>query len=313
MNIQQLEYITAVEKTGSFSKAAEHCLVTQPTLSMMVHRLEEELGLLVFNRNHSPMLPTEQGKEILRYARRILKELKLMKEFADSTVNDFTGELKIGVLPTIASYLIPLFTDSLAVVCPGLHLKIFEVTAETIIGQVTTGELDLGIASSPMKRPGLKETLLYKEEFMVYANSSEKILEKKSVYPEDIDSKLLWLLEEGHCMNSQVADLCKLKNRGTKHGNISYETGSIESLIRMTDIQGGITIIPELAAVALNEKQKLRLRKFKLPAPVREICLLHTKHYPRRKLIKSLSQVITESVKGVLANRDKQFTLDVDI
>lgn len=309
MNLQQFEYICAVDETGSFSRAAEKCFITQPTLSMMIQKLEDELGTVLFERKSSPVKPTATGTEIIRMARRVLLDVAIMKEIAVSVTAEISGELRIGIIPTVAPFLLPLWLKDFNRSYPQLKLKIFELTTETILSRLAANTLDIGIAATPLAQPGIKEIPLYREEFLVYAANTERLLRKKYVLSEDIDVNHLWLLEDGHCLRSQVLQVCELRKLESLVNDIVYETGSIESLIKMVDSSGGITIVPELAAAGLTKKQTSRLRQFANPVPVREISLIMQNYYPRKRIVEALKTEIQQHVNICLFNRKKQQTI----
>lgn len=311
MNLQQLEYITAVDKYRHFAKAAEASFVTQPTLSMMIQKLEEELGITIFDRSKQPVVPTEAGKEIIEQARKVLKEAAEIKELAAHLKGELKGELKIGIIPTVAPYLLPLFLKNFLNKYPKIKIKISEHTTENIIHKLSNGALDVGIAATPLNYSALLEQPLYKEEFVVYASKGETVLNKKYLLAEDININHLWLLEEGHCLRSQIVNLCELKKREAVNNNLEYEAGSIDSLIKMVDQNDGITILPELAALHLNTKQKNNIREFKPPVPVREISLVTYRHFVKTRMLEVLKEEIIESISGLLSQKKKQKVIEI--
>ncbi|MBI1938014.1 MAG: LysR family transcriptional regulator [Ignavibacteriales bacterium] len=311
MNLQQLEYITAVDKHRHFAKAAEANFVTQPTLSMMIQKLEVELGITIFDRSKQPVVPTEAGKEIIEQARKILKEAAEIKELAANLKGELKGELKIGIIPTVAPYLLPLFLKTFLNKHPKIKVKISEHTTENIIHKLSNGTLDVGIAATPLNYSSLFEQPLYKEEFVVYASKGEKVLNKKYLLTEDININHLWLLEEGHCLRSQIVNLCELKKREAVNNNLEYEAGSIDSLIKMVDQNEGITILPELAALHLSTKQKNNIREFKPPVPVREISLVTYRHFVKTRMLEVLKKEIIENIVLVLSQKKKQKVIEI--
>ena len=273
MTLQQLEYIVAIDTHRHFGKAAEACFVTQPTLSGMVKKLEEELE-----------------------ARSVLKESSLFLRLARDQRAEDGGELRIGVIPTLAPYLLPLFLGRFVQDHPTMRLLVEELTTATIIDRLGKETLDVGLMATPLHVPGLQERPLFKERFHVFAAPGERVSRKRYVLPADIDPDRLWLLEEGHCMRSQVMNLCALRKAGA-HGNLSYLSGSIASLMRMVETQGGVTIIPELATLDLDERARTWLHPFKDPAPAREISAVTYRHSLKGRLLELLHTAIEESVK----------------
>lgn len=293
MNLQQLEYIVAIDTHRHFAKAAEACFVTQPTLSSMVKKLEAELGVVLFDRTKSPVVPTVIGTALIEQARAVLKETAVLKRLAEGTRELERGELRIGIIPTLAPYLLPLFLGRLLKEHPQLKVSIEELTTQNIIDRLTRERLDVGVMATPVNVPGLREDVLFQERFFVYASEQERLSHKRYVLPTDIDPERLWLLEEGHCLRSQVMNLCELRRQGGAHGHLEYVSGSIDALLRMVDTQGGLTIVPELATLDMDRKRKARLRPFKAPVPVREIATVTYRHFMKDRLLQRLRAVIS--------------------
>jgi len=306
MNFQQLEYIVAVDTYRHFATAAEKCFVTQPTLSMMIHKLEEELGAKVFDRSRQPVVTTELGKPIVEQARIILKETAYLKEMVRERQGTVAGELRVGIIPTLAPYLLPLFIKSFLKKYPLVRLVITEMRTETLTEQLKSGALDAGILVTPLEDKQLTELPLFYEEFVVYSAKNEAILDKKYVLAEEIDVKHLWLMEEGHCMRSQILNLCELRKQVTDHDNFHYEAGSIETLVKMVEANAGVTILPELAVRDLSGRQQKNVRFFKDPAPVREVSLTIHRHYVRRKLVDTLKDEILRYIPPGMKDRKKR-------
>lgn len=288
MNFQQLEYIIAVDSERHFVKAADKCYITQATLSMMIKKLEDELEAKVFDRSRQPVVPTEIGKKIIAQAKIILRESNRLKEIVREEHEELKGELKIGIIPTLAPYLLPLFLNSFLQKYPSVKLKISEFTTDQIIKKLEQHDLDAGLLSTPLNQPSLREEVLFYEQFVVYASSEEKILKKKFVLARDIDVNRLCLLEEGHCLRSQAFALCELRNKEQAFRQMDFETGSIETLKRIVEVNEGITILPALALNSMTAKQKKNVRFFKPPVQVREIGLVTYRYFVKEKLIKSL-------------------------
>lgn len=292
MNFHQLQYIIAVHTARNFAKAAEKCFVTQPTLSMMIRRLEEELGVRIFDRSRKPLEPTREGEEIIRRAKQILTELDRLRDFTRELKREVGGELRLGIIPTLAPYLLPLFIKSFTDKYPGLRVYVKELFTEEITGLIKKGDLDIGILATPLNDVSIEEKVLFYEEFFMYASEHENLPEKKLFLAKEIDLDHLWLLEEGHCLRSQVLNLCALKQSVNIRDNLHYEAGSIETLIHLVDRQRGITIVPRLAVDRFNPSQKKRLREFADPKPVREISLVFLKDFPRLKILEILQNEI---------------------
>ncbi|MDP5169982.1 MAG: LysR substrate-binding domain-containing protein [Bacteroidia bacterium] len=289
MTLQDLEYIIAVDQHRHFARAAESCHVTQPTLSMQLRKLEEELGVLIFDRSSKPVVPTDIGKRIIQQAGRVLQEARFLKDMAmDARVN-LSGDLKIGIIPTLAPFLLPAFLKVVAKELPYLKLRVSELVTEEIVKRMQNGDLDMGILVTPVPEVAMRVVPLFYEEFFVYSSHD---FDKEFILPEEIDPTELWLLEEGHCFRSQILNLCELRRKISPR--FEYEAGSIETLKRLVDQNQGVTILPELAVKDFSTEEKRRLKKFQPPAPVREVSLVTLPHYARERLIDSLAQLIRQ-------------------
>ncbi|MEO6187834.1 MAG: hydrogen peroxide-inducible genes activator [Ginsengibacter sp.] len=296
MNIHHLKYIIAVDTHRHFGKAAEDCCVTQPTLSMMIQKLESELDVKIFDRTKQPVVPTQAGEAIIKQAKVILEEAMRMKILVQEMKGQIKGEIKIGIIPTVAPYLLPLFLNSFLKKYPLLKVKIAELTTQQIIDKLKHHQLDAGILATPLNNESLNEHPLYYEEFVVYASPDEKLMKKKFLLQDDIDTNHLWLLEEGHCLRSQVLNLCGLRKKDLEKSNLEYEAGSIQTLKKMVDMNNGITILPELALKELSAKDMKNVRHFKPQVPVREISLVTYRHFVKKRIVDALKQEICNSV-----------------
>ena len=311
MNFQQLEYILAVDAQRHFAAAADKCFVTQPTLSMMIQKLEDELGVKIFDRSKQPVVPTEVGVQLIEQARGILHEVKKLREIADAEQNEIRGELRLAIIPTLAPYLIPLFIRPFSEKHPSVKLHISELTTEQIVRKLKQDQLDVAIMATPTSENSLSEDPLFFEEFVVYAAQAETILKKKYVLSNDIDVNRLVLLEEGHCLRSQILNLCELKESAGFVNNIFYEAGSIETLKRMVEANSGITILPELALKNLDEDQMGFVRFFKSPAPVREVSLVTRRAFVKKRFIEALKQEILSNLPSDLRRTKKKNVMSI--
>jgi LysR family hydrogen peroxide-inducible transcriptional activator len=300
MNLQQLEYIVSVDTHRHFEKAAEKCFVTQATLSAMIKKLEQELEVVIFDRSKQPVMPTETGKAIIEQARVVLKETQQLKLLSKEAKSGTAGELRIGVIPTVAPYLLPLFLTNVLKKYPAVKLKIVEQTTEHLLQLLSSDKLDVAIMATPLAEKGFAEKHLFYEEFKVYVAEQNRSLKKKYILAEDIDVNKLWLLEEGHCLRSQVLNLCEIQKQQAIIHHLDYETGSIESLLKITEMNGGVTIIPELATIHFDKKEKEKLRHFKQPVPVREISLVTYRHFVKKGLLQLLEKEIAAAVRPFL-------------
>ncbi|REA57038.1 hydrogen peroxide-inducible genes activator [Dyadobacter luteus] len=309
MNIQQLEYIVAVDNHRHFVQAAEHCNVTQPTLSMMIRKLEEELGIKIFDRTKQPIVPTGVGRQIIDQAKVILRETGRMNEIAKHFNGDLSGELKIGIIPTIAPYLLPHFVQPFIEAYPNIRLHVSEMITERIMSELKTGNIDVGIVATVSGENSLQEIPLYKERFYAYVSANTDLYNKQYILPGDIEPNELWLLEEGHCFRTQIQRLCELSKSSRFGNSFNYRSGSIETLIRMVDRNGGITILPELAVAELSEERKKHIRHFRYPEPAREVCLVVNRELVKSRLIDALHKGIREYIPQIIAESDEQIRI----
>lgn len=292
MTLTQLEYIVAVDTYRHFATAAEHCYVTQPTLSMQIQKLEHELGIKIFDRSKQPVVATDIGEEVIIQARKILNESKLLEQIVSDRKGLLQGELKLGIIPTLAPYLLPLFIPQFTKKYPSVKLKISDLTTYQIIEQLRNGRLDAGLLVTPLNDAGIREYPLFYEEMVAYVSRSSAAFKKTYVLPDDLDGSKLWLLEEGHCFRTQIMNLCELKKQSAHSVSFEYEAGSIETLRKMVEINSGVTVLPELATLDLSAKQMSLLRHFKSPAPMREVSLVIHRDFVKRRLIEVLREEI---------------------
>lgn len=294
MTLTQLEYVVALDTHRHFLQASEKCFVTQPTLSMQIQKLEDELGVKLFDRTKQPVIPTEIGVSIIAQARVVLREAGLIRQLIRDQKDALTGELRIGIIPTLAPYLLPPLYKEMREKYPQLNLVIKETITEEVIHELKNNRLDCGLVVTPLKDPSIKEDVLFYEELFVYVSKKNALIDKKYVLPNDIDPNQLWLLEEGHCFRSQVLNLCELRKRGDFH--VKYETGNIETLKRMVDKSDGITILPELAVMEFSKPQLKLVKRLKEPSPAREVSLVTHRDYIKSKLVKKLKEEILNIV-----------------
>lgn len=296
MTFIQLEYIVALDRFRHFTTAADHCHVTQPTLSMQVQKLEDELGIMIFDRGKQPVIPTAMGAEVISMARNILAQRDGLCELIEFKKGILTGELRIGIIPTLAPYLLPLFIQQFAQQHARVKLVISEMTTDRIVHALKEGAIDAGILVTPLQQRDIREQVLFYEEMMVYVSKKNALYQKEYVLAKDIDPNKLWLLEEGHCFRSQIENLCVLRKQSRTGSHFDYETGSIETLRRMVDINDGITILPELATLNMPAKQLQLIRKFKNPVPVREVSLVVLRDFVKKRLTDALRESILNAI-----------------
>ena len=305
MTLVQLEYIVAVDTYRSFVGAAEKCFVTQPTLSMQIQKLEEMLNVKIFDRSKQPVIPTEIGSRIIEQARLVLQEGQKIKEIISSQQQDIVGELKVGIIPTVAPYLLPQVIAAMMEKFPDLKLLIWEYTTEDIIHHLKTGILDCGILATPLADNAITEIPMYYENFVTYISKNSKLFKKKNIDANDLEDENIWLLNEGHCMRSQVLNICRSTKDNRLQG-LTYNTGSVETLIRMVDINNGATLLPELALADLSPKQLSKVRTFKSPEPVREISLVTHKNYIKKRMLNAFMEEILNVIPKAMKQKKKK-------
>jgi len=311
MTITQLEYIVAVDTYRSFVAAADKCFVTQPTLSMQVQKLEDTLGVKIFDRSKQPVTPTEIGIEIISQARILLSESEKIKEIITDRQKELSGELKVGIIPTIAPYILPKILHGFIEKYPQVKLVVWEQTTEQIIAQLKLGVIDCGILSTPLHESTLTELPVFYENFVAYVSKNSKLSKKKNIVPDDIDMEEIWILNEGHCMREQVLNICQRRKatQGFKH--FEYNTGSVETLKRMVDQNNGATILPELALADLTDKQLDKVRYFKAPEPAREVSIVIQRNFLKRRMIEALKNEILEFLPKRMKNKKKKEVMEI--
>jgi len=310
MTLTQLEYIVALDSWRHFVSASEKCFVTQPTLSMQIQKLEEELGVKIFDRTKQPVIPTEMGMGIIAQARVVLREAGMIREMISEQKDTMTGEIRIGIIPTLAPYVLPPLFKNIREKYPQVNLVIKETITEEIILELKNNRLDCGIVVTPLKDSSIKEDILFYEELFVYVSRKNALHDKKYVLPTDIDPSQLWLLEEGHCFRSQILNLCELRKYSNLH--FRYETGNIETLKRMVDKSDGITILPELAVMEFTKAEMNHVKRLKEPSPAREVSLVTHRDHLKTKLIKTLKEEILTIVPKPMQKLNKKKVVEIN-
>ncbi|MPM57826.1 Hydrogen peroxide-inducible genes activator [bioreactor metagenome] len=304
MNIQQLEYIVAVDRYKHFAKAALSCGVTQPTLSMMVQRLEEELGVEIFDRTKSPVATNPIGEQIIAQAKVILFNVSQLKEISSSNKESVSGELKMGIIPTIAPYLLPKLFTEFRENLPDLKCKVSEMRTATIIEKLKSADIDIAILSTPLDEPSILEIPVYYEKFLIYVSPGEELFKKDKISENDLKPQSMWILQEGHCFRTQILNICH-QDTGSMQ---QYEAGSIETLINVVDQNGGYTLIPELHVASLSEKQKKNIREFSGYEPRREISIVFRQDFVKERLLNEIVASIKEIIpKQMIDQRLSKF------
>lgn len=294
MTLQQLEYILAVDKHRHFSKAAEQCFVTQPTLSAMIQKLEEELDVKIFDRSCQPIAPTPIGVHIIEQAKEILAQVGNVKQIIQEQKEEISGNFHIGILPTIAPYLLPRFFKDMVKKYSKLNITVSEMKTPEIKQALLTGEIDAGILAELNDMDKYNHTHLFYEEFYAYIAREDELFKKKTIKSSDLKGELLWLLDEGHCFRDQMVRFCNINAQ--RKENLTYRLGSMETFMRMVEQGEGITFVPELALDQMSDRQKELVRPFAIPSPARKIIILTDKKFIRHSLIDALTSEIQASI-----------------
>ncbi len=306
MTITQMEYIVAVDKYGSFVTAADNCNVTQPTLSMQIQKLEDEFGLKLFDRNHHPIQTTTFGAQIIEQVKQVLFEVQKVYEIVNSKNDGTKGKLNIAILPTLAPYILPKMLSEFMERFPEIELQIFELTTENIIGLLKEEKLDFGILATPLHDKDLKEVPVFYEQFVAYFAEGHELLNGKSVVAGQLKLEELWTLNDEHCMHFQVINLCDGKTNRSRNVQLQYQTGTIQSLVKMVENNGGVTVLPELCIEDFYENQLENIRYFKAPEPVREVSLVHSRYFSKTKLASAFIQMMSKHIPDKMLVKNKK-------
>lgn len=302
MTLQQLEYVMAVYRCRHFAKAAESCGVTQPTLSAMIQRLEDELGVKLFDRSSQPVLPTSVGRTVVEQAWKVLSRVRKLKAMVEEEKRSTEGAFRIGILPTIAPYLLPRFFPQLVADHPEMDLHIVEMQTADIKKALVRGELDAAVLVSLDGMDNYVQTPLYYEQFLAYVSRTDRLFAKQTIRAADLAGETLWLLDEGHCFRDQLVKFCSL--RSARASQQHYTLGSMETFMRMVEGGRGVTFIPELALPQLSSEQRELVRPFALPVPVREVVLLTSRSFVRQTVLSLLADRIRASVPEQMLRLD---------
>lgn len=295
MTLTQLNYILAVDRCRNFAQAAKECFVTQPTLSMQIQKLEDYLQIIIFDRSKLPVVPTPMGKRVLEYARKIMHGAHELEELSKSLRGEVAGEFILGVIPTLAPYILPLFVQNFVDEYPKVELKIYEYQTDEIIKLLKEGKVDGGILAAPLEVKEISEEHLFYEPFKIFLSPSHELLKKKSLDEKDLDIREAWLLKEGHCLRSQALQLCQYK-KVSENKHLYFEAGSLETLVNMVKSSKGFTILPYLTASNLSSIDQKLLKDFKNHVPVRDVCFVTGPHSMKKSIEKALVKVIGKNL-----------------
>lgn len=303
ISLVQMEYIVAVDTYKHFAKAAEKCLVTQPTLSMQIKKLEEELNVIVFDRSQQPVKTTAIGKLIVEQARKIIRESRKMDEIVSNFQKQIKGSLRVGVIPTISPYLVPLFVGDLTKNNPDFKISFSERQTHQIVLDIKDNILDVGIVATPLEED-LTEDPLYYEELFLYTNAQNPLINRKIIHPDKLDMEQMWMLSEGNCFRDHVINLCNSK-AGENSQHLSFESSSLETLRKLVDLEGGFMILPELAVLDLPSKHLNQIKGFVQPKPLREVSLVYPQNLADLSLINLLKSFIQKNIPEEMRNKKR--------
>lgn len=305
MTLQQIKYVLAVVDQPNFELAAENCFVTQSTLSTMIGKLESEFGIQIFNRKTKPVSLTNEGEQLVERFRIMQYEAEGIENLVQELKGEQVGTFNIAVIPTVAPYLLPLFLEEFALKFPKVQFNVKELTSKAIIEALQHRTMDIGIMALPVHENDLIEEILYQEPFYLY-DCTGLPREKGAVTIDDLNFEKLCLMEDGHCLSTQVQQICEMSQlNSSNNGNFNFKSGSMDSLLKITQSRKGITILPYLATLDLNENNQTRLYPFQHPAPVRGVGVIYHKHSVKRKLNQKIAQAIREAVVKILPEGSK--------
>lgn len=300
MTITQLQYVLAVAEHKNFTLAADKCFVTQPTLSMQIQKIEEELNIQIFDRTKKPIQLTEIGQKIVNQAKNIVNEADRMKDIVEQQKGFIGGEFKLGIIPTVMPTLLPMFLNTFVKKYPKVKLIIEELNTDEIIIKLKNGNLDAAIAATPLNEEKLKEIVIYYEPFVAYIPEKHRIADKKEIEVSDLNLDEILLLQDGHCFRDGILNLCKNQDVAPAN-NFQIQSGSFETLIKLADEGLGLTLLPYLHTLDLKENDKLKLKHFKDPKPAREISIIFPKTELKIQIIDALKQSISGVIRGAIA------------
>ncbi|MEX0994966.1 MAG: hydrogen peroxide-inducible genes activator [Balneolaceae bacterium] len=310
MTLTQLSYIVAIDKYRHFATAAEKIYVTQPTLSMQIHKLEEQLGVKIFDRSKSPVVPTEIGEQIIEQAKKILRESKHIEDLANQSDDLLKGAFNVGVIPTIAPYLIPLFLRNFVNKHPEVELTFKEMLTNEVLEGLSDDTLDVGIIATPVDQSHIYVEDLYLEPFVGYLSHDHPLGKIKKLKVKDLDQRNIWLLNEGHCFRDQAVKLCKqVRDQGNKA--IQFDSGNLETLKKLVEQNFGMTLLPWLAIQEFDENcSNAVLREFQQPVPSRKVRLAYGRKYLKQNIIRVFMEEIQSNLPAKLKKEEDLIVIE---
>lgn len=298
MTYTQLEYVLAVNKFRHFQRAANACNVTQPTLSMQIGKLEDELDIIIFDRSKSPLLPTKIGEEVIAQAKIAIIETRKIQDIIKQKKDLVEGEFRLAIIPTLSPYLIPLFIEQFIDKYPKVKISIEERSTREVLNLLAGDEIDAGIISTPTQISSLIERHLFYEPFYLFVSEKHKLFKKNQVTEGDLNIDDIWLLKEGHCFRNQALKICSMTRTQNDHSksNVNFESGNMETLKNLVLKGSGYTMLPFMATKDLRKEHKKMIKEFKCPMPTREISLVHSRSFLKENIIKALEDTIIENL-----------------
>ena len=293
--LTQLEYLVSVAQFRHFGRAAKACHISQPTLSMQLQKLEEEYGVIFFDRSKKPILLTPEGEPLVEQAKTVLREAKKLEHLSRSGGKSPRGELRLALIPTVAPYLLPQFLGPFARAYPDVHLLIQEMTTENVIEALDEDQIDAAILATPLRKEQFVERPLFYEPFLVFAHRQHPLAQLSQIHEDDLDSRDIWLLAEGHCLRNQVVKVCSVRGKPGVFQNVEFASGSLETVIQMVEQGHGYTLLPYLAT---QKKESLHgvLRPFLQPTPSREVSLVWRRTQFKLPILDALFQTVQECI-----------------
>ena len=298
MTIVQLEYLVAVAQYGSFSVAAEKCFVTQPSLSVQIKNLEEELGVILVDRSKKPVELTDAGQKVLMKSQAVLTAMKQVRESVLEMQGKITGELRIAAIPTVAPYLLHKFVPAFRKKYPEVKLSIFEYKTSEIVDALLKENFDVGILAEGFVPATINEELLFDDKFYAYVAPKHRLIDEKSIALQSLDPGELLLLTEGHCLRTQILNICSTIEQ--EKSDLTIECGGLETLLRMTLATNGITIVPQIAIPYLSQPDPRCIKPLVEKDAVRGITLATNRYFPKQTLVKVLKKEIIEHMQDSL-------------
>lgn len=313
MTINQLKYLLRISKLRSFSQASKELKLTQPALTLQIKNLEDEIGFKMLDRTQKPLKVTREGEYFINRATTIVNQMDDLYNIAIELEEEINGVLKVGIIPTIAPYLVPIFIDDLNKQYPNLQLSIIELITEDVIELVKQGDIDLGIIATPVDAKGVSFNKLFYEKFYLFVSDQNKLMQNDSIKMKDLEMNDLWYLNEGNCFQNQVNALCEISKNVIQKQNFRYQSNSIESLRYIVEQRGGMTFIPELATLTIPSEKEDMVKDIEGIQPVREISTVTAKFVAKQKLIDAFTDVVLKNIPTRMKELQTNMILDTQI